>query len=182
MKKQASMIKSEKGSVLLNGLLIVLLVTVIGMAAATTSSLELRISKNQKLYKQNFYLAEAAVIECAKNIEEGEPDDLNGRDPIWLSLPTGLPDFPANFPDGIEDPDAYLDAYLANLGDWSDNYSEGVVGMDSASRLLALDEGVAERASLDMTAPSTVHSYLIYGRSNLGNGQVIIKLGFRRRF
>jgi len=50
---------NEKGSTLLISILILLLLTIIGIAATNTSIIEILISGNDKLHKMTFYTAES---------------------------------------------------------------------------------------------------------------------------
>lgn len=52
---------NEKGSALLMALIMLLLLTLIGFAAITTSSIEVQISGNQRLASTSLYAAEAAI-------------------------------------------------------------------------------------------------------------------------
>ena len=60
MKSYSHLLRKEKGSVLVVGLLMLLLLTLIGVAASTTSTIEIQIAANQKFSKNAFYAAEAA--------------------------------------------------------------------------------------------------------------------------
>ena len=51
--KEISMLKNEDGSVLVLALIMLVLLTLIGISATTTSMLETRISGNERVYKQN---------------------------------------------------------------------------------------------------------------------------------
>ena len=68
--KEISMLKNEDGTVLVLALIMLVLLTLIGISATTTSMIETRISGNERVYKQNFYAAEAAAMHCAQDMEE----------------------------------------------------------------------------------------------------------------
>ena len=61
--------RNEEGSVLVVSLLILMLLTIIGIAAMNTSNVELKISGNEKVYKMALYAAEAARGYVAKQSE-----------------------------------------------------------------------------------------------------------------
>jgi len=164
MKAKRCMIKNEDGTILVVALLILALVSVVGVAATSSSSIEIQIAKNQKLYKQNFYRAEAAVIECAKTMESESNEDLEDRSPTYLNLLSDL----ANT-ENINDPDNWVSA----------NTNEVI---DGDNQFLVIDEGVRAGSSLDMAGAVSVHTYVIYGRSNQHNGEVLIEAGYKRRF
>jgi hypothetical protein len=68
------MLSSERGSALVVALLMLVVLTLLGITATTTSNIEVQISGNDKLYKINFYAADAATeMGCElleQNIEE----------------------------------------------------------------------------------------------------------------
>ena len=54
-------IGNEKGAVLVIALMLLAVLTVLGVAALNTTTTEIRISGNEKVYKQAFYTAEAGI-------------------------------------------------------------------------------------------------------------------------
>ena len=78
--------KNEGGSVMVVAILILALLTIIGIAAMSTTNIELKISGNEKSYKMALYAAEAARGYVVKTPELYGPDNM--------TLGEGL-----NFPD-----------------------------------------------------------------------------------
>jgi len=74
--------KKEEGSVLIVALLILVLLTIIGIAATRTGEIELQISGNEKIHKMIFYAADAgievgrAVLNDLKVADAGSWDNL----------------------------------------------------------------------------------------------------------
>jgi len=64
-----SILKNEKGSALIIALIIMTLLTLLGIAATTTSTIETQISSNDRLYKMAFYNADGGV-ETSKELLE----------------------------------------------------------------------------------------------------------------
>lgn len=60
MKKRLSVLSNEQGSVLIVSLLTLALLTLLGVAATTTTTSDMHVSGNEKSYKLAFYAAEAA--------------------------------------------------------------------------------------------------------------------------
>jgi hypothetical protein len=60
---------SEKGSALIIVLMLLLLLTIGGLAATTSTNIELQISGNEKFHKMAFYAAEAGKSYAAKTPE-----------------------------------------------------------------------------------------------------------------
>jgi Tfp pilus assembly protein PilX len=61
MKQRVSLIKNEDGSVLVIAMLILVLLTLIGIAATNTSIIEMQIAGNEKLHKMAFYAADSGT-------------------------------------------------------------------------------------------------------------------------
>jgi Tfp pilus assembly protein PilX len=85
-KDDFTIIQNESGSILLTTLLIMLLLTVIGIGSITTSSTDLQISHNYRVYKENLILADAAVNEASTLILVGEADNTK----TWVNNITDL--------------------------------------------------------------------------------------------
>ena len=97
MRRRALWSRNEEGMVLVLCLITLVLLTLIGISATTTSQLEAEISGNDKTYKEAFYAAEIslAVGETVVNrlpsrvdLEEGtEPGRyVKGTQPAWDQL------------------------------------------------------------------------------------------------
>ncbi|MBW2066495.1 MAG: hypothetical protein JRJ03_16420 [Deltaproteobacteria bacterium] len=157
-------IKGQEGSVLIVALLILVLLTLIGISVTRTTEVEINIAGNEKLYKENLYLAEAGAMECAQRMQEAA--ELSPAIQSWLK---GL--------GTVSDTDIRSDAY------WTANGQ--VSSMDPNTRYLAVEEGVSTDSSLDMTK-TRLHSYAIYGRkynpSRPDQGLSIVKIGFKKAF
>ena len=165
--KEISMLKNEDGSVLVLALIMLVLLTLIGISATTTSMIETKIAGNERVYKRNFYAAEAAVMQCAQNMEQ---PDLHNPRPPWGGLinPVNEPDDIrlASFWEAPVDPTPQLAVIPHTL-------------FVATSQGLA---GGAQGTSLDMTV-SNVHAYSVYGRCKPSNsGPTIIEIGFRKAF
>ncbi len=61
--------KNETGTALAITLMILLILTIIGMAALMTSSLDLKITGNEQLYKKAFYAADAGLNYAQYNMD-----------------------------------------------------------------------------------------------------------------
>jgi Tfp pilus assembly protein PilX len=75
MVKIKPLVKNDKGSAILVALMILVLLTIIGMAATKTSNTELKITTNSQLYKMAFYAAESGWQELAVQIVQTNPPD-----------------------------------------------------------------------------------------------------------
>ena len=86
MREIRFLLKNEKGSVMVVGMLVLMLASLIGIAAITTSSIEVEVTANDKTHKENFYRAEGAAMLAAQLLED-EKDSGALQD-----LPYGQPD------------------------------------------------------------------------------------------
>ena len=158
--KKRCLLRDENGSVMIIGLVMLMLLTLLGISATTTSTIEIRIAGNEIEYKRNLYLAEAAALEFAQEMQD-DPDLGNNPEIKALDSVT---------PDNIRD-----DTHWDGAGN---SYQSDV---DSKARYIPVFEGLAPGASLDMTK-STVNAYTIYGRSKENNAVAIVEIGYRRAF
>ena len=65
-----SIIKNNQGSALVVALLMLVVLTLIGISATTTTTFELQISGNDKLYKTSFYAADSATEMTGELLEQ----------------------------------------------------------------------------------------------------------------
>jgi hypothetical protein len=74
-----SIIKNNQGSALVVALLMLVVLTLIGISATTTTTFELQISGNDKLYKTSFYAADSATEMTGELLEQ----NIESRD--WVN-------------------------------------------------------------------------------------------------
>lgn len=61
MKQPCSRLRDEKGSTLIFALMILVILTLIGIAATNISTIEIQISGNERAYKEAFFKADAGI-------------------------------------------------------------------------------------------------------------------------
>jgi hypothetical protein len=102
-KRGMSFLKEEEGFILIIALLILFLLTVLGISATNTTSLELQVALNDSIHKQNFYRAEAANLEgmqkaskipASKMADSADIDKIRKRDPATWTKYGIQPDNP----------------------------------------------------------------------------------------
>ena len=74
-KQMIHIVKNENGSVLVVAVLILLALTLIGISAISTSTIDIRISANDKFHKMAFYAADAGVSYVAGDTDLYGPDN-----------------------------------------------------------------------------------------------------------
>ena len=65
-----SLLNNEDGSVIIMALIFLVLLTVLGMSATSTSTIEVQIAGNTARTRQNLYLAEAAAMEAIQQMDD----------------------------------------------------------------------------------------------------------------
>ncbi len=164
-------LKNEDGIALIVALMLLVLLTLLGMAATTTSVLEIQIADNDRDYKVNFYKAETAAYEAARAmalvVETGKPgSDLDGDSTVvpWMGKSVQQRN-PAliqldNWTQALTDGDAVQSAYNNNEAAYAAYYYD------------------TENLSMDNTEPD-MHLYLVYGRSQDNSAQALVELGVK---
>ena len=77
MKEIKLILTNDKGSAILVALMILVLLTIIGMAATQNSNTELKITTNSQLYKMAFYAAESGWQDMAVWIVQNNPPETS---------------------------------------------------------------------------------------------------------
>ena len=68
------LLKNEDGTVLVVALIMMVMLTVIGISASTTSTIEIRIAGNEKFHKMAFYAADGGTEAGAELLEQSIED------------------------------------------------------------------------------------------------------------
>ena len=165
----------ERGSVLIISLILLVLLTMIGVTASKTSEIEVMIAGNERVYKQNFYLAEGAAMQGAQIMEL---TDLVNVGLPWLMDEDNKNDGGAELPAA-----SYSDiqAHIYESDNWTDAFSSELAGLAGEARVLALSKGVVPTSSWKMTSPK-VYGFEIYGRSRHRNGEGLVSVGYRKAY
>jgi Tfp pilus assembly protein PilX len=77
-----SFVNNQRGSVLIVALLMLVVLTLLGISSTTTSTVELQISGNDKLYKRSFFAADGGTAAGSELIEQ----NIEERD--WTNYST----------------------------------------------------------------------------------------------
>ena len=160
-------IKNEEGSAIVVAVMILMVVTIIGVSSTNTTTVELQIVRNDGIYKQNLYLAEAAAQEGIQriwNVSRTDPFLLERKAPVWLN-----------------------DIDMSDINNWDNDGADGddtaeVSSTDADAILAVTDAGIAEGGSLDISSETNAHEFAVFGIGNRNNGRVFIQIGYRERF
>jgi len=153
---------------ILFSMMLLMLLTIISIAASKTARIEVSIAGNEYLYHHNFYCAEGAVIETIDRMEALPSVDVDVID--WLMHET---DEVAN--------DSNLYGYWNDVDrEDGDASPEDATVCAEDTEFMTVHHGVLAGSSLDMSRP-TKHAYSIYGYSR-NRGSVMIKAGYTKAF
>ena len=166
------MINNEEGSAIVLALIMLAVLTIIGISSSTTSTVELKIVRNEKIQQINFYDAEASVYETAQRMEqESNPEqqlipDTSTYD--WLN--DNVVDFsvPSNWMD-----------LGAGSGNINDNCDTSLINPNVLRSAVA--KGVRTGSSLDIGS-TRLYEFSIFGLSQVNNGRAVIEIGYLKRF
>ena len=167
MFQKALFIKNEEGSAIVVAVMILMVATIIGVSSTNTTTVELQIVRNDGIYKQNLYLAEAAAQEGIQriwNVSRTDPFLLERKAPVWLN-----------------------DIDMSDINNWDNDGADGddtaeVSSTDADAILAVTDAGIAEGGSLDISSETNAHEFAVFGIGNRNNGRVFIQIGYRERF
>lgn len=170
MLKKILFYNNEEGSAIVIALMILMVVTIIGVTSSTRTTMELNIVRNEGIYKQNLYLAEAAAQEAIQliwNISRTDPLLLEKRSPEWLNDPAAID--------------------MTNTANWDDDGADNddtalESSLDADASLAVGDVGIPLTASLDISSGTNAHDFAVYGLGTQNNGRVFIQIGYRERF
>jgi Tfp pilus assembly protein PilX len=163
--KDKHLLQNEDGSIILIVLIVLMLVTMMGVSSTTTSTIEVQIAGNEKLYKENFYSAEGAVMEAMQTMDEADTEalKLNTDDTFdWIL---------AN----------ELDLDTATSTTINDDTAASTAG--DGSRFYAVSKGFTTGTSLGMVGSSQLYTFEVHGFIDRDDrGRAEIEVGFKRRF
>lgn len=88
-RKQIFKAPNEKGAVLVTGLLLILVLTILSMAAMMSTATELKIAANDRTSKRVFYVSEAGLEDARSRLQIGSsgfPIDDQFSNPAWTAF------------------------------------------------------------------------------------------------
>jgi len=180
--KKIDFFKQEQGSALIVAIFALLVLSLAGIMAMKTATIETEISGNLRSYKERFYKAESAVREMALSLRDTADPTLAGSSKLTLPDNSELSfSSSGNF---IDD-----DAVLSYRLQIANNPSNANFQNEpyANSKVLVVDGGPAPGASMSIGfshAASSKHRFFVFSNakdnSALGHG-VLIEIGYLRR-
>jgi len=152
--------RPERGSIIIIALVLLMMVTLIGTSATNTATIEIQVAGNERNYKQNFYQAETAAMRAMSQLETLSPSVLKTNNGGAIKGETFLHSASDTTP-------------FQTKANW-----QAVSGTDTY--FLQINRGTDD---LDMTAPTRVYEFAIYGMAEENSAtKSIIQVGYKRRY
>ncbi|MCF8111452.1 MAG: pilus assembly PilX N-terminal domain-containing protein [Desulfobacteraceae bacterium] len=173
----------KKGSVLLTTMIVLLLLTLIGVSGINTSSTDLQITRNYRIYNENLMLADAAVNRAVTNIAFAVDQNIVGRS--WVD----------DLLDGTYLVENIDPKYIKNSSSY-DPFSDPVTNRINVGAVLADWNNIFTPVQLLSSEPDTEYvaflqleagaspderdsSAVIIARSSKSGGNFVLEAGFR---
>jgi Tfp pilus assembly protein PilX len=165
--KTTSIFNNEEGSVIIAALMVLVLLTIIGIASTNVSNTEVKIATHGLIHQQNFYRAEGATMEAVLQMESMATPSFN-----WLTKTVTSTE------------------YLLNSGDlyestfWESGSAEATPAGSTFSdtNYAGAYGGLLKGEPLEIGSTKR-HRYAIYGRSAPRNrGAVTIEIGYIKAY
>lgn len=160
MKKATLNLNNEDGYFLiLATLMILVLLTILGVAASRTANTEITVAANEMVYQRNFYMAEGALMEAIDNLANST--DLIKSTPTWF----------------VSDVGSLTEGNVADY--WNTIAEQSSVDDTGNTRFVAGLEGYGQ-GSLDVDK-KTIVAIGVYGRCQR-QGVTTIKVGYLKAY
>jgi hypothetical protein len=165
--------QSQSGAVLVITLLVLLAVTVLGVASLQTTSVELNIARNEREIRETFYLAEGAAMEGIQRLKAVPAADLEEGVFFWHH-DRGSESI-ENDKTGFRDPARWQ----MDSGARSPNCMQSAIDPDTY--FAAVNWGVAPGGSLVQTG-SRLYQHRVYGLCTKHGANQRIEIGYFLRY
>lgn len=164
---------NQQGSALIIVLIVMAVLTIVGLSVINTATVENTIVRNERVYQENFYLAESSVNEAVQTIEtETNNDNLMPIYSGWVWIH-----------DVVDSSGDKVD--FTHAGNWlytdssDDNAEKSAVS--SQALYSTIGKGVRRGSSLDIGA-TRLYEFAVFGHGKSKDGSVIIEIGYLKRF
>ena len=155
---------------LVTTLLVLLAITILGVASINTSVVESKIARTEKEVRETFYLSEGAAMECIQRLIGTDPVDKNEQFPFWIHSKREATGLGVNF--------RYPKDWDVD-GKGADN---GLISpMGNETYMAAVEWGVATGGSLVQTG-SRLYQNRAYGLCTRYDINSVIEIGYYMRY
>lgn len=152
---------NQDGFTLVTSMLFLIVLTVIGIAATSTTSIEYTIAGNERSYKQNFYLAEGAAKESA----------LQNLESPWVIEPNKGEAIP------LIGAETDIDTLCSQVSVLNPNAKYGIIDNDIPQGIL----GAGHSLKVEGTGTGRMNFFDLYGQAKENDSTVNIVMGYTKR-
>jgi hypothetical protein len=166
MKQAIAILRDQDGNAIVIAMMILVLLTIIGTSATRNTTVELQVVRNDLVHREQLYRAESAAIQGSQWMKKSAVSDLEDY--------SARPEMSQN--------DLNLTTLDLNDGTWlrSDSDPIGTGNVICGYRI------VDETGPIDLGSATNLHTYTVYGlfdqTGGMNRGQVLIAIGYKRRF
>ena len=168
LRKSEQLLQNEDGVAIIAVTMILVMLTIIGIATTRVSNTEVTISGNQSVYQRTFYQAEGATIEAIDLLESMPNPDTSTE--TWLendlnTIPVGNLNDAASWDTG-----------------WDGTGTTPATSTMNDTKYVVIAEGIISGSSLGVTS-AKVRQYAVYGRSTSPRGgTTVVNIGYLMAF
>ena len=168
-------LKNQDGAALVITLLVLVAVTILGMASINTSTVEMQVARNDRVYNMNFYRSEAMLNEGAALLKREEK-----------ARPYNLVDRYFNFMKGVSSK-SFSQVQMSDISNWDIDPAGGYdncipFSLDNQASpngyISTAYLGPSTGFSLSLSEPQ-YHDWAVFAFSNQEDGSVLHEMGFR---
>jgi len=160
-----SILKEEKGVVIITALMILVLLTIVGVASTTISNTETKIATNEALYLQSLYQAEGATQEVIERMRQA---GFNPQAESWISQKS------SGFNSALATDSEFWS------GDMEGMEKEPIASVLKDTSLFVVIEKTDVEAELDVPVR---HYFTVYGRCEPPRGgSTTVEIGYIEKF
>lgn len=168
LRKPTEILQNEDGVAIIAVTMILVMLTIIGIATTNVSNTEVTIAGNQSVYQRTFYQAEGATIEAIDLLESMPNPDTSTA--TWLENDLGTI------------PVANLNDASAWDAGWSGTGTTPATSSLNDTKYVVIAEGIISGSSLGVTS-AKVRQYSVYGRSTSARGgTTVVNIGYLMAF
>ncbi len=161
---------NRHGSALLVVLLVMTAVTILGIMSLNTSTVEMRIARNERDARETFYLAEGVAMEGVQRLMDTQPINLEEKSHFWHHARKEIEADEMDF----RDPKKWdVD------GQEEDNGLQSL--MDQGTFIAAVEWDLATGSSALVTE-SRLYMTRVYGLCTKNKAEHLIEIGFYMRY
>jgi len=161
--KTTSILNNEDGMVIIAALMVLVLLTIIGVASTNISNTEVKIATHELIYQQNFYRAEGATMEALEAMENQDNPKTAPPSYLW------------------QDPNTFTKETMP----YDSTFWNGTIPASSTlsdTSYAVVYGGIAAGESLEINS-TKIHRFGIYGRCAPPNrGAVTVEIGYLKAF